>query len=539
MLKPCCIYCRVSTKMQKDEGTSLTTQRASCEEYARQHGYFVVKVVEEAITGTILEREGLDEIRDLAAAKEIEAVICHDQDRLSRVLSHTYLLRDEFESLGVSLLFVTEPPDDTPEGKMLFGMKGLFKEYERTKIRERMRRGKRERTREGKVMGGGKSPYGYQYIKKERRYELVEEEAEWVVEMFRWVAEDGASLYEVADRLNSRGVPTKQGAPYWTATAVRPILKNPLYAGTWYWGKTASRKPEKRRNPDKPSKNAYTSRAERPKEEWLAISMPVLVEQAVFDVVGKRLERNRDLSTRNAKSHYLLSGFAFCELCGRRLRGHRTRTVRYYECSGRHHRLTTGERCTSRPFNADRLEEKVRVAVRQYLTDPELLGRGIAKREESVKAQQQRDDRELKALYETEAEIKREKEKLLDLHQADLLDLDIYTERLGIARKKGEAIAKAKAEVLRRIEERKNNSATVEAVRHFAQIALIGLYSGSLTPEEERRLLDLLDLKGKAWQDEKGEYHVHLDGIVTNSVLSLADKERLEAEGVQLYLTTA
>src|SRR5215216_4924261 len=140
-MKAAAIYARVSTAGQAKDGTSLDTQTEACREYASANGYNVVVEFRDDVSGAILNRPGLDKVRDMAQAGEIQAVIVNEQDRLSRSLAHTYLLVEEFEGSSVRLLFVNEPDDPTPEGKMLFGMKGLFKEYERTKIQERCRRG--------------------------------------------------------------------------------------------------------------------------------------------------------------------------------------------------------------------------------------------------------------------------------------------------------------------------------------------------------------------------------------------------------------
>src|SRR5207249_4001235 len=120
---------------------------------------------------------------------------------LSRSLAHTMLLMEESERLRVEVLFVREPQDGTPEGRMLFQMKGMFKEYERAKLAERARRGKERRAREGKVLGSRRTmPYGYAYVRGEGRFEVVPEEAEWIVKMFNWLVVEHCTLGEIARR---------------------------------------------------------------------------------------------------------------------------------------------------------------------------------------------------------------------------------------------------------------------------------------------------------------------------------------------------
>ena len=81
-------------------------------------------------------------------------VLFHSPDRLARRALYQSIVLEEIEKAGVKFEFLNHPVDDSPEGKMLLGMQGLFAEYEGTKIRERTRRGKLHRAREGAMVGG-------------------------------------------------------------------------------------------------------------------------------------------------------------------------------------------------------------------------------------------------------------------------------------------------------------------------------------------------------------------------------------------------
>ena len=89
------IYARVSTADQAEKGYSLPTQIKACQEYAKNNELDVLTQISEDISGASLERPGLDEIRDMVSRKEIQDVIVHDPDRLSRKLVHSLVLRDE------------------------------------------------------------------------------------------------------------------------------------------------------------------------------------------------------------------------------------------------------------------------------------------------------------------------------------------------------------------------------------------------------------------------------------------------------------
>ncbi len=135
-------------------------------------------------------RPALTELRELAKSGQIDAVVAYDPDRLSRNFVHLMVLANEFEQQGIELSFVTQNVGRTLEDRMLFGMKGLFAEYERTKIRERTMRGMIARAKSGRLTGGKSTRlYGYLYLPGKgvgegKRYEK-EEEANCVREMFR------------------------------------------------------------------------------------------------------------------------------------------------------------------------------------------------------------------------------------------------------------------------------------------------------------------------------------------------------------------
>jgi site-specific DNA recombinase len=115
-------------------------------------------------------------------------------------------------------------------------------EYERAKILERSRRGKRHAARQGAVSVLSGAPYGYRYVGKRdsgvARYEILEDEARIVRRIFAWIGRERISLGEVCRRLQQEGIRTRSGKPAWDRSTVWGILKNPAYAGTAAFGKT-------------------------------------------------------------------------------------------------------------------------------------------------------------------------------------------------------------------------------------------------------------------------------------------------------------
>ena len=104
-------------------------------------------------------------MRGDAKKKIWEAVLIYDPDRLARRYSYQELVMDELKECGVDVLFVTVPEAKNDEDKIMYGMRGLFSQYERMKIAERFRLGKVRKAREGHIIVS-EAPYGYIFILK-------------------------------------------------------------------------------------------------------------------------------------------------------------------------------------------------------------------------------------------------------------------------------------------------------------------------------------------------------------------------------------
>src|SRR6266567_1726809 len=128
------------------------------------------------------------------------------------------------------------------EDGLLLQVQGVMAEYERAKILERSRRGKRHGAHLGNVAVLSGAPFGYRYIRKDEgggaaRYEIVLDEARVVRQVFHWVGLERASIGEVCRRLNAAGERTRTGH-VWERSVVWAMLKNPAYQGQAAFGKT-------------------------------------------------------------------------------------------------------------------------------------------------------------------------------------------------------------------------------------------------------------------------------------------------------------
>src|SRR5262245_24430432 len=229
------LYARVSSQRQADEAT-IESQVAALESRLRADGCRIdpeLRFLDDGHSGSTLRRPALERLRDLIHAGGVERLYVHAPDRLARKFAHQAVLLEEFHRRHVEVVFLNAPRSEaSPEADLFLQMQGMIAEYERAKILERTRRGRRFGARQGRVSVLGQAPYGYRYVRKhegggEARYEVVPDEARVVRDLFRWVGLEGLSLAAVARRLAEQGVPTRTGqrpSPTARAAAAPPAV---------------------------------------------------------------------------------------------------------------------------------------------------------------------------------------------------------------------------------------------------------------------------------------------------------------------------
>ncbi len=142
-------------------------------------------------------------------------------------------------------MFLNRELGPSPEDELLLQRQGMIAEYERAQILERSRRGKRHKAQQGSVNVLGGAPYGYRYITLaegggEARYEVTDEQAQGVRQIFNWVARERLSIGEVTRRLGVAAIPSPSGKTWWDRTTVWDRLRNPAYQGRAAFGKTCA-----------------------------------------------------------------------------------------------------------------------------------------------------------------------------------------------------------------------------------------------------------------------------------------------------------
>jgi DNA invertase Pin-like site-specific DNA recombinase len=150
MGKRVALYVRVST-----DGQSVENQKRELEAAAKRHGWNVVSVFsDQGVSGTKESRPAFDKLLLGIQRKDFDVVAAWSVDRLGRSLIHLLGFLGELKAKGVDLYLHQQGVDtSTPGGKALFSMLGVFAEFERAMIVERVHAGLRRAKAQGKTLG--------------------------------------------------------------------------------------------------------------------------------------------------------------------------------------------------------------------------------------------------------------------------------------------------------------------------------------------------------------------------------------------------
>lgn len=314
------VYARVSSEQQEKEET-IASQMEAIAQYAKEGGIVYDDAsdafLDEGYSGTVLRRPGLDKLLDRVHEGCYDQVLVFDPDRLARNYGHQIMLIEEFQGNGCEPVFIRRPIGQGAEEDLLLQMQGVIAQYEHAKIKERTRRGRLHKMRNGELVNGQRT-FGYRYVKADggtpAHYEIIPEEAEVIRDMFRWYTEDGLSMCRIATRLQEEGVPTIRGGR-WSGSHIGHMLGNSIYMGTGYANKIEAVEPEREKGTKQYRRNLKSSRRRRPPEEWHSFSTPQIVTEETFELAQARLKENKRLSPRRTERPYLLRGLMNCELC--------------------------------------------------------------------------------------------------------------------------------------------------------------------------------------------------------------------------------
>lgn len=315
-------YLRYSSDAQRE--ASIRDQLRNVEAYCDRMGWPSPAIYQDqAISGSRNDRPGYLAMIAAAELEAFDVLLVDDLSRLSRdsIESAQAIRRLKFS--GVRVIGVSDGTDTGRDGyKLETGLRGLMSELYLDDLAKKTHRGLMGQALDGYSAGG--LPYGYRSVHDGHGHKrtIDEEQARWVRYVFERYAE-GATVRQIADELNSQGVPSPRGGT-WAHSALYPdskgvgMLGNPIYAGRQVWNRTAW---------VKDPTTGRRRRTMRPRSEWVIIEAP---ELAIIDAdtwqaceARSRGQKRATAAKRQAGKgaggrgpKYLFSGLLRCGICG-------------------------------------------------------------------------------------------------------------------------------------------------------------------------------------------------------------------------------
>ena len=397
------VYARFSSENQREQ--SIEDQVRVCREFAKRDGITILDehvYFDEAQSGAIRSRPGLEALKRAAEEKQFDAVLVDDSSRLSRDNQYFNTLLCLFQYWGVSLISVSDGLDMREEhAKVAYQFRGIINELYLTDLKKKTHRGQM-----GQILRGfsvGSRGYGYdtvpvgesKYDKKGRlradgfKLVIIPEEAQIIRRIFKAFIE-GKAITKIVRELNEERVPTKarlKGG--WNVSTVSRILKDEKYIGTFLWNRTMS---------VKDPLSGRMKQVERPKEEWVIQDRPDIriitdeewnAAQARWrevEGVFPRQKRKRGFEGKRKSyvdSHptHLLSGALKCGACGGAIALVSGKGSGYYGCAN-----AMRQSCQNKVLIArKRLEDKFLETLNVEVLKPELLEEVYARTAEKIK----------------------------------------------------------------------------------------------------------------------------------------------------------
>jgi site-specific DNA recombinase len=344
--RPWASYSRYSSDYQREE--SISDQQRKCREAAARDGHTIAPELEfkdEAVSGTKLHREGLDDLLAAAEAGRFCGLYFYNLSRLAResVISMPLLKKLAYIN-KVRIISVTEGIDSDRDGwDVVATIFSVVHERFIKDLSDNVFKGQ-----EGTVLDGhcvGDYCFGYRSVpipgseqgrkgrnaKPRMAYEIDPETAPWVVHIFNWFVVDMCSIRWITRELNRLNAPKDHRATtkYWHHQQVTALLKRKKYIGIWPWGEKKNV-----RNP-LTGQVSQEDRCDEDCAQWTR-TFPHLriVTSALWEAAQARLAANerqqehrrrpngRLAGSRTGNSalypRHLLSGLLRCEACGAR-----------------------------------------------------------------------------------------------------------------------------------------------------------------------------------------------------------------------------
>jgi len=378
------IYARYSSDNQREE--SIEGQLRECKTFAEKNDIQIVETyIDRALSARTDRRPDFQRMIKDSSGKKFEVVIVWKLDRFARDKYDSAHYKRILKNNGVKVISATEAISAGAEGILLESMLEGMAEYYSAELSEKVTRGLTENALKCKY-NGGTLPIGYM-IDSEQYFQIDPLTAPAVLDAFKHYA-DGASMREITDEMNLKGVRTKRGGKI-SINSVTRMLHNRKYIGEYRYNDIV--------HPN---------------------GIPAIVPEDLFNRVQERMAANKKAPAKHkAEDEYLLTTKLFCGKCQCYMVGEsgtgRNKVHRYYKCAS----VKNHKGCDKKTVKKEWIENLVIEQIKKLIFDDEL----IEKLADTVMKLQSKENTALPLLKKRFADTQKSIDNMLDAIQQGIL----------------------------------------------------------------------------------------------------------------------
>ena len=336
------IYARYSSDNQREE--SIEGQLRECKAFAEKNDIQIIDTyIDRALSAKTDNRPDFQRMIKESSNSAFDVVIVWKLDRFARNRYDSAHYKSILRKNGVKVISATELISDSAEGILLESMLEGMAEYYSAELSEKVVRGLTENALKCKY-NRGTLPICYT-IDSNQYFQIDSITAPAVLDAFKHYA-DGASMQEITDEMNIKGIRTKRGGKI-SINSVTRMLHNRKYIGEF-----------KYRDIVQPN------------------GIPAIVSQELFDRVQERMAANKKAPAKHkAEDEYLLTTKLFCGKCQCFMvdesgTSHQKKKVhRYYKCVS----VKNHKGCDKKTIRKDWIENLVIEQIKRLIFDDELI----------------------------------------------------------------------------------------------------------------------------------------------------------------------
>jgi len=276
-----------------------------------------------------------------AATGTFDYVIAWKSNRIGRNMLQAMMNEQKLAELGIRCLYVEESFDDTAAGRFALRNMMNVNQFYIENLAEDVKRGMMDNASKAKV--NNLPPFGYRKG-KDGRFEIVEEEAEIVKEIYSRIV-NGWSIADIQTDLNRRRIRTRRGGE-WKKQSFQRLLTNDKYVGVYRFA-----------------------------DIMIEDGIPAILDKGTFNRVQEILRtKKKPRGKQRMNDEYLLGGKLFCGKCGSPMTaqtgtGKSGQKFNYYACN----RKRYDKACDKKNEPQKPLEAFVIEAVKAELMDDNLV----------------------------------------------------------------------------------------------------------------------------------------------------------------------